>query len=402
MIVGELCESFPPTCDGVGRVAMEYCHGLAKRGHTVYYIAPMDAAHSHVEGLNCLLYRSVHIPGQNYQYGLPMEDREFVARLDEIPFDLLHLHSPFQSWTVAKHVLKTRPVPLVTTFHSKYYDDFLKATHSKMITNAVVRKIVNVYRRCDEVWTVNSSTADVLRGYGFDGAITVVSNGTDLVAAGEAEVDTVRRKYGVREGCPVFLYVGQIDCKKNLPMTLEACALLKERGQDFELLLVGMGPDQETLEKERARLGLEKQVHFLGFINNDTTLRSLYTLSDLFIFPSVYDTFGLVVREAAAAGTPALMVKGSCCAEGVRDGVDGFLCENTPASLADRIVSALPLKREVGLEASRSLPVTWDQVMDEAEARYDALCRKKSGQLPKRPRRKHLRRLMRRRSKSTR
>ena len=163
------------------------------------------------------------------QYGLPMEDREFVARLDEIPFDLLHLHSPFQSWTVAKHVLKTRPVPLVTTFHSKYYDDFLKATHSKMITNAVVRKIVNVYRRCDEVWTVNSSTADVLRGYGFDGAITVVSNGTDLVAAGEAEVDTVRRKYGVREGCPVFLYVGQIDCKKNLPMTLEACALLKER-----------------------------------------------------------------------------------------------------------------------------------------------------------------------------
>ncbi len=379
MIIGELVESFPPTCDGVGRVAMEYCHGLEKRGHTVYYVAPIDAAHSRVEGLNCLLYRSIHIPGQNYQYGLPDRDRAFLERLDAIPFDLLHLHSPFQSWTVAKHILKTRPVPTVTTFHSKYYDDFYKATHSKLITKAVVKKIVNVYRQCDEVWTVNHSTADVLRGYGFDGEITVVSNGTDLVAAGDAEVDGVAKKYGIRRNGPVFLYVGQIDCKKNIPMTLEACALLKARGMDFELLLVGRGPDEETLEAMRARLGLEEQVHFLGFINNDTVLRSLYTLSDLFLFPSVYDTFGLVIREAAAAGTPSLMVRGSCCAEGVRDDVDGFLCDNTPESLAERIVSALPRRTEVGLEASRTLPVTWDRVMDEAAERYAELCRRKAG-----------------------
>lgn len=382
MIIGELCESFPPNCDGVGRVVMEYCHLLGQRGHTMYYISPMDDAHTQREGLNCLFYKSFHIPGQNYQFGMPLEDRQFVARLDEIPFDLLHLHSPFRSWSVAKHILKTRHIPIITTFHSKYYDDFLKATHSKLIAKAVVRKIVNVYRQCDEVWTGNNSTADVLHEYGFDGPISVVYNGTDLVSAGEAETDAVRQKFGIRKGCPVFLYVGQIDCKKNIPMTLDACALLKERGQDFELLLAGKGPDMEILKKQSASLGIEKQVHFLGFINDDTLLRGLYSLADLFVFPSLYDTYGLVVREAAAAGTPALMVRGSCCAEGIRDGVDGFLCENTPASLADRIVSALPLSQEVGLEASRSQVVTWKQAIDEIESRYIALYQSFKGKDP--------------------
>ena len=100
---------------------------------------------------------------------------------------------------------------------------------------------------------------------------------------------------------------------------------------------------------------------------------SLYARADLFLFPSLYDTAGLVVREAAAAGTPSLLVEGSCAAECVCDGENGFLCKDDPKSICDTIVRVMTdeaLRRRVGEAARETIPVPWSGVIQDVRERY--------------------------------
>lgn len=96
-----------------------------------------------------------------------------------------------------------------------------------------------------------------------------------------------------------------MDVKKNTPSILRACALLRDRGMDFQLLMVGAGQDLASLKALCASLHLEDRVLFTGFIGERETTLSLYRRADLLVFPSIYDNAPMVVREAAAMGTPA-------------------------------------------------------------------------------------------------
>ena len=380
MIIGELTETYPPQRDGVGRVTMAYCQALEKAGHTVYYIAPEDPNHTSVEGLNTILYKSVHIPGQNYQLGLGALSWDFKKQIREIPFDILHIHSPFLSAAIAKDMTDIRPdLPVVATFHSKYYDDFYRATHSKLLAKNVVNGIVRVYNRCDAVWTVNQETAQVLHEYGFQGNIQVAPNGTNVHDIDYDRAAETRSRLGLAEDRTVLLFVGQIDDKKNISSILRACAILKRQGMVFTLLLAGTGPNREELEKLRDELELTDRVGFLGFVSNGDELRSLYTLADLFVFPSVYDNAPMVVREAAACGTPAVLVRGSCSAESVIDGENGFLCENSPEDIARCIREALPRAATVGMRARATIPKPWDEIIQNVIQQYEALIAAKKG-----------------------
>ncbi|MBQ1386876.1 MAG: glycosyltransferase, partial [Erysipelotrichales bacterium] len=81
----------------------------------------------------------------------------------------------------------------------------------------------------------------------------------------------------------------------------------------------------------------------------------------------------MVVREAAAAGTPSLLIKGSCAAEGVTDGYNGYLCEDTPEAIAKTIERALNDPKDVGANARNTIPQSWDTIINEVRGRYQNL-----------------------------
>jgi len=382
MIIGELTETYPPMLDGVGRVTMAYCQNLEKAGHTAYFISPDDRAHTRLDGLNTLLYGGIPIPGQNYRLGFPRLSRKFEKRIMEIPFDILHSHSPFVSAGIVQRITeKRKDIPIVATFHSKYYDDFYKATHSRWIANCAKDYIVRVYNRFDAVWSVNEETAAVLHDYGYQGEIFVAPNGTDLHEINRERAAEMKRRLGLPEDMPTLLFVGQIDMKKNIHSVMRACALLKKEGQPFALLLAGQGPDLSRLEKLRDELDIAGQTHFLGFISDGEELSSLYTLADLFVFPSVYDNAPMVIREAAANGTPSILVRGSCAAEAVEDGVNGYLCEDSPESIAQRIREALPTAARVGAKARETIPRPWSEIIRTVLEQYTDLIERKKAKV---------------------
>ena len=135
-----------------------------------------------------------------------------------------------------------------------------------------------------------------------------MNNGVDF-AKGRVDketVDKVTAGYDLPEGVPMFLYVGRIINYKNLPMILDALKILADSGQDFRMVFIGKGPDKEVLESRATELGLmggeNPKVFFTGPIYDRDELRAWNTRGDLFLFPSTFDTNGLVVREAAACG----------------------------------------------------------------------------------------------------
>lgn len=380
MIIGELTETFPPMQDGVGRVCWAYCQTLEKKGHCAYYIAPEDPTHTRIQGLRVLNYKGIQIPGQNYRLGVPDWSMDFRRQIHAISFDILHIHSPFLSARVAREIQRENPkIPIVATFHSKYYDDAFKITHSKAISSGIVHMVLNVYNKCDAVWAVNHETADVLRAYGYKGAIDIAPNGTDLHDIDRKRAAEKRQELGIPEGKKVLLFVGQISRKKNIHSILRAAALLKREGADFTLLLAGEGPDRSNLERLASELELQDRAHFLGFIRNGDELRSLYALSDLFVFPSIYDNAPMVVREAAVNETASVLVRGSCSAEGIEDGINGFLCEDSPEDIARAIREGLTHSVEAGLEARRTIPKPWDEIMDDVILKYETLIERRRG-----------------------
>ena len=375
--IGQFTDTFLPVVDGVGRVALAYAETLSKMGHQVSVVTPMyDTGYRGGLPYEIVDFVGMKLPGMNqYKTGEAPLDSHYRQRMKMIPLDIVHAHSPFTAGSEALRLAVLRKLPLVATFHSKYYDDFLKATKSEALARAGVKIVVDYYERCDEVWAVGQNTADVLHEYGYEGPITVMPNGVSLRTAARDAVQEVERRWGLGRD-PVILFVGQMNWKKNILRVLEACALLKQENRRFQLVLAGQGPDLKEIEKKIYDLDLRERAHLAGHITDNRILDGLYTRATVFAFPSLYDNAPMVVREAAVMGTPSVMVRGSSAAEIIADGDNGFLCEDDAADLCRVLQGILsdPQKAEqAGLRARETIPVPWERILETAVEHYERL-----------------------------
>ena len=374
MIIGEFVDTYPPSVDGVGRVTLSYCQTLTAMGHEAYYIAPDSPQPTELYGIPVILSASMKVPGELFRMGLPALDIKYRRQINQIPFDIVHAHSPFLAGSEAVRIARKRDIPLVSTFHSKYYDDALAKTRSRTLAKVVVQEIIRFYDKCDGVWTVNNATAEVLHDYGYKGRILVMENGTDIEELDTEAEKIVRSRVNLKPGVPTLLFVGQHNYKKNLHGVLGACALLKAQGMPFQLVTAGDGPDFSAIVSEAKALGLQDDVQFMGHMGNRAQLMALYAMADMLVFPSLYDNAPMVLREAAAMATPGLVVAGSCSAEGVTDGYNGFISpDETAESIAATIVRGLPNVKPVGENARQTIPVSWQSIMERVEDEYTRL-----------------------------
>lgn len=377
MRIIQFSDSFLPIMDGVGNVVYQYALNMGQKGHDCYVVAPQT--NTGCRGrfpFEIVDYIGVPLRLlKSYKVGMPGLDVHCQNRLAMIEADIVHVHSPFVAGQAGLAYAQKRGCPVVGTFHSKYYDDFLQITGMELLADVGVRHVVNFYEKCDEVWAVSASSADTLAGYGYHGAIRVMPNGTDIHPVSDEAVRAAGERFGLDDGAPLLLYVGQINWKKNLRCTLEACAQVD---RPFRLALAGQGPHEKEVKRLAEELGLADRVVFTGHIGEADALNALYRRASLFLFPSQYDTSGLVVREAAAMGTPSVVVRGSSAAEGIRDGENGFLCADDPDDLARVIDAALSDRQaleRVGRAALETIPIPWSKLVDDVLQKYAGLVR---------------------------
>jgi glycosyltransferase involved in cell wall biosynthesis len=144
------------------------------------------------------------------------------------------------------------------------------------------------------------------------------------------------------------------------------------------MLMVGQGYALSGLKDLSGELDLDDCVLFLGSVADREYLRSLYCRADFLLFPSLYDTFSIVVREAASQGCPALLIENSNASEGITDGFNAFLSKDGADNIAERVIKILgtpDLLRTVGNNAYKTLYVSWENIVDQVYERYSEIVR---------------------------
>ena len=376
--VALLNDSFPPAIDGVANVMVNYADILHRQGDAVCVATPAYPEVKDDRPYPVLRYPSLATPKEiGYRAGDPFSP-QLIAALEQHAPDIIHVHCPVMSAVLARLLRARIDAPVIFTYHTKFDIDIQKAIPGRLLQEASVRALVNNISACDEVWVVSRGAGENLRSLGYQGEYIVMENGVDFPrgeAAPEA-VEAVRREYAIPSDLPIFLYVGRMMWYKGIGTSLEALALAKREGLDFRFVLTGDGVDRAAIEKKAADLGLADRCIFTGKILDREKLRAVFGCAALFLFPSTFDTNGIVVREAAACACPALLVADSCAAEDITDGETGYLFDGTPQDMLRCIRSVCADRaaaRQVGRQASERLYLSWEDAVLRARQRYQVV-----------------------------
>lgn len=382
-LYGIFNDSFPPIMDGVTLTVENYVYWLAKLGKTPCVVTPWNPVKGEYP-YSVMRFFSLPIRSRKpYRYGYPKLDPFIWSRLRKTDFKILHSHCPFSSGRLAVYVKKHQDVPLIGTFHSKYRSDLEHSfKHFPWAVPIIMKRILNFFNACDEVWIPQAYVEETVREYGYKGKLTVVENGNDFASLIDGDVSQYKEAAKKRLNFPGetlnLLFVGQHIWEKGIGIIIEALALIKE-SVDFRMNFIGTGYAKSEIIKLVEAKGLADRVTFNGVITDRQKLSDFYAASDIFIFPSFYDNAPLVVREAAAMGTPSILLEGSTASEVVSDGRNGFLVNNSPEEFG-RLISMLAQDRgairNVGKEARNTLVRSWEDVVGEVNDRYDSLIRR--------------------------
>jgi glycosyltransferase involved in cell wall biosynthesis len=266
-------------------------------------------------------------------------------------------------------------VPIVFTYHTKFDVDLDNTFKFDVTKGVILRFILTNIEACDEVWAVSVGAGENLRQLGYKGDFRIMSNGVDFPKGRlpSVEIAGLASELGLPGGMPVFLFVGRMMWYKGLRFVLDGLARAKAEGTDFRMIFVGSGSQSAEIIKHAEALGLGENCIFAGPVTDRERLRAYYSLSDLFLLPSVFDNAPLVVREAAACSVASVLVRGSSSAEGVVHMENGLLIEQTAEGIAWAAHLAArdrPLVRAMGERAAETVYAPWDAVVADAYSRY--------------------------------
>jgi glycosyltransferase involved in cell wall biosynthesis len=348
--------AYRPTISGVV-TSIELLHkGLAQAGHDVHIVAPR---YSGFTDRDPYVFRlpSVEVPGaQRRALALPLKAAIRTAMYDIKP-TVIHSQHPVWMGDLAASYARDLGVPLVFTFHTRYRlytQQYVPIAHR--LAGAMTERVVQQHLgRCAHVIAPTASIRDlILDTYALSAPLSVVPTPVDLSAYHHLDPVRVRSALGL-EDAEVLLYVGRLAEEKNLGFLLCAFAQIVAQRPDARLLLAGRGPSKERLKRQAEGLGLSEHVLFAGAVPRDE-VPHYAALADLFVFPSLTDTQGLVLIEAMAAGTPVVAVDAPGSKDVLAQG-GGVLVPPREQDFTDAVVELLcdPLRRRALGRAARQV-----------------------------------------------
>jgi glycosyltransferase involved in cell wall biosynthesis len=220
------------------------------------------------------------------------------------PFDVAHLSTPGPMGLLGMRLARDRGVPVCGTYHTDLPRYVRDLTGSAELEDATWAFMCWFYGQMDLVAVPSRSTGEDLVAHGLDPErIQIVGRGVEQSTFSPAHrSEALRREWGAKPDTPVLLYVGRVSKEKNLPLLAEAFLELHRQGSPAKLVIVGDGPYRSDMET----LLTGTNVHFTGVLRGPE-LSAAFASGDLFVFPSVTDTFGRVIIEAQASGLPVLV-----------------------------------------------------------------------------------------------
>lgn len=350
MRIAIFAESYPPVVNGAATAISLLVGALRERHHVVVY-APRFPGHIDQDE-NVRRFPSYRLPPEpEYPLGVPFS-RPLFQEFIEAGFDLVHTHSPFTLGQLGHRWATRAGIPTVTTYHTLYteythYASWFPAGIARHLIQLLSRQYCN---RCPVVTVPTEPIRGVLTGYGVTRPIEVVPTGVPFREPPAPDPAFPRQALGIRPEVPVVLYAGRLAKEKNLGLLFRAFQRVLAVKPEAVLLLAGTGPWEAEARRAVEELGIASATRFAGVLDQERLARC-YVDAQVFGFPSLADTQGMVLVEAKAAGLPSVCVGINGPAIVVRNEVDGLLVENDEEAFAAALLRVI---REPGLRAALS------------------------------------------------
>ncbi len=336
MKVAIFSEAYLPYVSGVVRSVHLLKTGLEQLGHEVVVFAPSYPGHTDTEK-NIVRLPSVASAYPGFRLSFPVPGTIAAGE-----FDIIHSNSPFQLGKYSQVLARKYGVPFVYTFHTLFteYLHYIPAPQfiSKIVVGRMIRKFCN---RCDCIITPNKMTSEYIRSFRVRTRIELVPTGIDPEAASRADGGNVRERLGLNRSSGNLIYVGRLSREKNVDFLIRTFAKALPSVPSAYLLIVGKGPEENSLKALCADMGITNNVIFCGEVPYPQVLDH-YKAGDVFVFSSKTETQGLVIAEAKSCGLPVIALDEAGIKESICDGEDGFLvaCDDI-SGFSGRIVQLL-------------------------------------------------------------
>ncbi len=379
-------ETYPPEVNGVALTLARMAEGLRARQHAVQLVrlaqtaSEATAARNGPAARDEVLLRGIQIPRYPHlKMGVPCTQALVSLWTRQRP-DVVHIATEGPLGWSALRAARRLKLPVVSDFRTNFqaYSRHYGIGWLQRPIVAYLRKFHNL-TQCTMVPT--QALRRDLQLQGFE-RVEVVARGVDTQLFTPARhSDALRSSWGVSPTTLVVLCVGRLAPEKNLPTLRLAFERLRESVPDARLVLVGDGPQRLEL------CTAWPDVCFAG-VQRGEALAAHYASADLFVFPSLTETFGNVVPEAMASGLPVVAYRHAAAAELIRDGVDGCLAPaGDDAAFVARVCEAArdqALRQRLAREARESACRNdWERVIDDLErVLVTAVPRRHSGARP--------------------
>jgi 1,2-diacylglycerol 3-alpha-glucosyltransferase len=375
MRIGIFSDRYLPQTDGVSYSIEHFRTELEKLGHEVYIFAPSPNWRYKEPSKRIIRFAAVK--------GLFWDDNltslffppQVMRQIDKLKLDIIHTQTPGQIGVLGAYYALRNRIPLVTTYHTDLYEyvqhypqtipatimlsllipivtgggiseyrtalESMKPERSmlKWGQKSVAKNMTQLHNHCDLVISPSIKIANQLKSWHTTSRIAILPTGVNRLESTERDITAVRRKYLISPEDQLILSVGRVGTEKNIGLLIRAFATIGRRNPDAKLMIVGSGDDLELFRKQAAASPYADRIIFTGRIEQPK-LGAIYELADVLGFPSLTDTQGMVVNEAAAAGVPIVMID-SDISEVLKDGENGYIARNSARDFAAKIMRIL-------------------------------------------------------------
>lgn len=357
-------DTYTPQANGVATTLERLVAGLRERGNEVDVVRPAVLACDE-EGLEV---PSLGLPGyREVRFGFPMR-MVLQARWSRRRPDVIYVATETPLGASAISAARALGIPAASGFHTNF-QQYVAHYRMPLLERATLNYLRRLHNRSSCTFVPSRDVIEELDAKGFEN-LQLLPKGVDTKRFHPKKRSmALRQSWGAGPGGLVGLYVGRIAAEKNLPLVVESFQAIRSRIPDFQGVFVGDGPRLEELKRDHP------EFHYAGVLRGEE-LAEHYASADLFLFPSVTETFGNVTLEAMASGLAVVAFDYAAARQHIRSGKNGFL-----APFDDRVTflrlsveaagSDLSSLREEARESARK--VRWKKVVKRFEAQLGEL-----------------------------
>jgi glycosyltransferase involved in cell wall biosynthesis len=334
MRIGMMADVYKPHISGVTNYLALNKRFLEKAGHEVYLFTFGDLGYQDEE---THIIRSPGLPlvdsGYSFNFRYSRQAKDLLQTMD-----ILHVQHPFLSGRLALRYARPLHIPIVFTNHTRY--DLYAQAYLPLLPEEISLSFLQAYlpsfcQAVDRVLAPSAGMADILRKLGVSNPIQVIPNGVEI-SHFQQPCTECRAELGLRKADLLLVYVGRLAPEKNLEFLLQSFLGTAEAVEHAHLLLIGSGPQQETLQQLAGRSQAASRIHFTGQVPYLELPRYL-AMADIFVTASVSEVHPLSVIEALASGLPVVGIRSVGIGDTVEEGITGFLSSPEQSAFASKL-----------------------------------------------------------------